>query len=109
MKTDYSKRGAVGALVFLAVSLFLLLLITGCGKTINGERKSRTDMENEAITKSLRTVEYNGHSYIVYREVYGTKNFGGITHDPECGCEEIEYYGCEVIKFCSCEEGSTIQ
>lgn len=105
----YGIWNAVGALLFLILSVIILLLLTGCGKMIEGDRKSQREMENQAITKSLRTVNYNGHSYIVYREVFGTKNFGGITHDPECGCEEIEYYGFDAVKFCDCEEDDLIQ
>lgn len=93
------------SILFLAA----LLLLAGCGKMIEEDRKSQREFENQAILNSLRTVDYKGHSYIIYREVLGTKNFGGITHDPDCGCEEIEYYGCEVVKFFDCEENETVQ
>ena len=97
---------AAGALLFLIISFVILFLLAGCCK---GNVDAQREVENKAITNSLRTVEFNGHSYIVYREEYGTKNFGGITHNPECGCRAIEYYGFEVGNFCSCEEDDFIQ
>ncbi|MCH5237843.1 MAG: hypothetical protein J1E95_08610 [Muribaculaceae bacterium] len=101
---------AVGALLLLILSVIIFLLLTGCGKIIEGDRKSQRDMENQAITNSLRTVNYNGHSYIIYREIYGSKNFGGIAHDPECDCLENRISGHDVIKyFCNCEESDLIQ
>ena len=96
---------AAGALLFLILSVVILLLLTGCGNTIEREKKSQREMENKAIVGSLRKVDFEGHTYVVYREVFGTKNFGGLTHDPECGCEEIADYGCEAIYINPCECG----
>lgn len=89
--------------------IMAIVFLVSCQSTIDKEKKAQIEAENKAIVSSLRTVEFNGHSYIVYREGFGTKNFGGITHDPDCGCEEMEYYGVEVIKYCSCEEDDLIQ
>lgn len=71
----------------LLVAVLATVVMTGCQGAIDREKKTQREAENAAIVNSLRTVEYNGHKFIVYREVYGTKNFGGITHDPDCGCE----------------------
>lgn len=95
--------------IFILHAVLAIVVLTGCHGTIDRENKTRREAENKAIINSLRTVEYNGHTYIVYREVYGTKNFGGIAHDPECGCEEIEYYGCEVINVDGNEGAQIIQ
>lgn len=106
-KTNCGFTKLFAACVF--VMLLLCLLLTGCGDTKEMMDKKRQE-ENRVIVGNFRTVEYNGHSYIVYREFHGPHHtFSGLTHDPDCGCEEIEYYGCEVFKLCSCEEDDAIQ
>lgn len=67
-----------------------ILLLVGCKGAVDRERMTQREAENMAIVNNFRTVEYNGHSFIVYREIYGTKNFGGLTHDPDCKCNKIE-------------------
>lgn len=95
--------------IFILYAILAIIVLIGCQDATDRKNNTQTEAENQAIVNSLRTVEYNGHTYIVYREVYGTKNFGGITHDPECGCEESECHGCEVVKFYRCEEDETFQ
>lgn len=93
----------------IILTFMALPVLTACQGALEREKKTQTEAENKAIVNSLRTVEYNGHSYIIYREIFGTKNFGGITHDPECGCEETNYFGGESVKFYGCEGDCIIQ
>lgn len=72
------------------ITLMLAALLTGCGYDAEKAGNERTEKENLEIVKNFRKLEYDGHTYIVYREVFGTKNFGGITHDPDCACNPFE-------------------
>ena len=63
------------------------IALTGCEPTPEEkqqiqERLQKIDDENRR--DDLHTVEYNGHSYIIYQGRYK----GGITHDPDCPCRE---------------------
>lgn len=72
--------------IFILYAAMAIVFLAACSGTIERERHTQREAENKAIVNNLRTVEYQGHSFIIYRETYGTKNFGGITHDPECWC-----------------------
>lgn len=66
----------------------LALTLTGCGKPTPEERQQIQErlqkIDDENRRDDLHTVEYNGHSYIIYQGNYK----GGITHDPDCPCRE---------------------
>lgn len=72
--------------------LFLLALLaltlTGCKKPTPEERQQIQErlqkIDDENRRDDLHTVEYNGHSYIIYQSRYK----GGITHDPDCPCHD---------------------
>lgn len=69
------------------LALFALTL-TGCKKPTPEERqqmRERLQKIDETNTRDdLHTIEYNGHSYIIYKGRYK----GGITHNPDCPCRE---------------------
>lgn len=93
----------------LAMLLMCLLFLGGCGNAEEMMEKRRRQ-ENKVIVNSFRTVEYNGHRYIVYREFHGaSQTFSGMTHDPDCGCGDMDLYGVKFIKNCECEEDCLIQ
>lgn len=103
------RFGPVG-LICSTVLLLLAAELASCGYNAEEALENRRKEEDRISVSHFRTVEYNGHNYILYREYHGPNHtFSGLTHDPECGCEEIEYYGCDVVKFCSCEEDDIIQ
>lgn len=66
----------------------LSLTLTGCKKPTPEERQQIQErlqkIDDENRRDDLHTVEYNGHSYIIYQGRYK----GGITHDPDCQCRE---------------------
>lgn len=68
--------------------VLLALTLTGCKKPTPEERQQIQErlqkIDDENLRGDLHTVEYNGHSYIIYQGRYK----GGITHDPDCPCRE---------------------
>lgn len=70
----------------LPLLALLALTLTGCKKPTPEERQQiqeRLQKIDEAnLRDDLYTVDYNGHSYIIYQGRYK----GGITHDPDCPC-----------------------
>lgn len=66
----------------IAILALLALTLTGCEDNRTPEQRQKIDDENRR--DDLHTVEYNGHSYIIYQGRYK----GGITHDPDCPCHE---------------------
>lgn len=62
------------------------IALTGCGGSTPEEREQTRKILQEIDDKNrrddLHTVDYNGHSYIIYQGRYK----GGITHDPDCPC-----------------------
>ncbi len=72
----------------LTLLALLVLTLTGCKKPTPEERQQIQERLQQIDDKNrrddLHTVEYNGHSYIIYQGRYK----GGITHDPDCPCRE---------------------
>ena len=72
----------------IALLSLLALTLTGCKKATPEERqqiRERLQKIDEAnFRDDLHTIEYNGHSYIIYEGRYK----GGITHDPDCPCQK---------------------
>lgn len=72
----------------LLLLALLALTMTGCKKPTPEERQQIQErlqkIDDENLLDDLHTVEYNGHSYIIYK---GSQK-GGITHDPDCPCRE---------------------
>lgn len=72
----------------LALLALLALTLTGCEKPTPEEKQQIQErlqkIDDENRRDDLHTVEYNGHSYIIYQGRYK----GGITHDPDCPCHE---------------------
>lgn len=72
----------------LIILALLALTLTGCEKPTPEERQQMQErlqkIDDEIRRNDLHTVEYNGHSYIIYQGRYK----GGITHDPDCTCRE---------------------
>ena len=72
----------------LTLFALLTLTLTGCKNTTSEERQQIQErlqkIDEEYLSDDLHTIEYNGHSYIIYQGRYK----GGITHDPDCPCRE---------------------
>lgn len=72
----------------LTLLTLLALTLTGCKKPTPEERQQIQErlqqIDDENRRDDLHTVEYNGHSYIIYQGRYK----GGITHDPDCPCQQ---------------------
>lgn len=64
----------------LTLLALLALTLTGCNQGQVDTNQKRLNDFDDAIIKA----EYDGHSYIIYK---GT-NKGGITHDPDCPCQQ---------------------
>lgn len=68
----------------LALLALLALTLTGCEDNKTPEQKQ--ERLNDMYGSYLETVNYRGHSYIIY----SGKSQGGITHDPDCSCQKGE-------------------
>lgn len=69
----------------LLLTLFALcaIALTGCEDNRTPEQKQQA-IDDRLARYNLSTVNYRGHSYIVYE---GYRE-GSITHDPDCPCRE---------------------
>ena len=59
------------------------IALTGCG-----EQKTQEEFQQYLDNRCdgyIKTVNYRGHSYILYSE---SGKGGGITHDPDCPCHQ---------------------
>lgn len=67
----------------LTLLALLALTLIGCKEPTPEERQQIQErfqkIDDENRRDALHTVEYNGHSYIIYQGRYK----GGITHDPD--------------------------
>lgn len=74
--------------LLLTLFTLLALTLTGCEKPTPEERQQIQErlqkIDDENLRDDLHTVEYNGHSYIIYQGRYK----GGITHDTDCPCQK---------------------
>lgn len=61
----------------------LALTLTGCESNQTPEQKQQY-LDNR-YDGYIKTVNYRGHSYILYSEY---RTGGGIIHDPDCPCRE---------------------
>lgn len=66
----------------ITILALLALTLTGCVSKDIKEGPGFDSWDN------ITTAEYNGHSYIIYKGY----NKGGITHDPDCPCQEKDYH-----------------
>ena len=75
--------------IILILSFLLTLTFTGCKIPTPDERKRMEEesrkIDEANIRNELHTVDYDGHSYIIY-ESYKR---GGIIHNPDCPCHQI--------------------
>lgn len=66
----------------LPLLALLALTLTGCVEYTPEEKQI---IHEKDILNDLYTVEYKGHSYIVFKSGV---NKGGILHNPDCPCRE---------------------
>ena len=68
------------------LAITAILMLCGCEKPTAEERlqiQQRLEKIDDAQRRDdLHTVDYHGHSYIIYQGRYK----GGIVHDPDCKC-----------------------
>lgn len=62
----------------------MLLSISGC----ECENDQRGDNQDIGFGKNLSKVEFEGHQYIIYKDVTGPT--GGIIHSMNCQCLKAE-------------------
>ena len=66
-----------------AILALLALTLTGCEDSRTPEQKQQ--YLGNRYDGYIKTVNYRGHSYILYSEY---RTGGGITHDPDCPCHK---------------------
>lgn len=67
----------------LTLLALLALTLTGCEDNRTPEQVQQY-LDNK-YDGYIKTVNYRGHSYILYSEF---RTGGGILHDPDCPCRE---------------------
>lgn len=67
-------------------TLLLLVLITSCAEPNHEQWQKRHD--KECATK-ITKFNYEGHSYLLYRDGAGNYKTTGLTHDANCQCYQI--------------------
>lgn len=70
-------------LTTILAAVLCAVCLSGCVDNRTPEERQR-DIDDLYIRK-IKTVNYRGHSYILYSEF---KTGGGITHDPDCPCHK---------------------
>lgn len=68
------------------ITLLLLVGITSCAEPNHEQWQERQD--KECASKIIK-FNYEGHSYLLYRDGGGKYKTAGITHDANCPCYKI--------------------
>lgn len=70
----------------LFLTLFFVALFTGCisVEEHNKDTLSRSKTLAENFSNRIAKVTFEGHEYIVYREVAGYGGFAAMTHSGTC-------------------------
>lgn len=68
----------------LTITLLALLALTLTGCEDNRTSAQEQVQLGDMYGGLLKTVNYRGHSYIIYSGRYQ----GGIAHDPDCPCQK---------------------
>lgn len=51
--------------------------------------KPTTQLQRDAdMADHITEVNYKGHRYLLYKEGYSHRGYGGIVHDPDCPCHK---------------------
>ena len=66
----------------LTLLALLALTLTGCE---DNRTQEQIDVEMET---EITTFGYKGHDYLKYYHYAGSATVAGITHDPDCPCQE---------------------
>lgn len=69
--------------LFVILTALCAVALMGCEDNITPVQKQR--IIDDIYSSKIKTVNYRGHSYILYSEY---RTGGGITHDPDCPCRE---------------------
>lgn len=73
-------------LVKVFVVVLCMMFISGCSYETSKENYKEIELENRGIE-----FEYNGHSYIEFRQYTGDMYFNiGIVHNPDCKCNNVK-------------------
>lgn len=63
-----------------------MMFVSSCSTETPKERYEAIELENKGIE-----FEYNGHSYIEFRQYTGDMYFNiGIVHNPDCKCNNVK-------------------
>lgn len=65
----------------LTIAILSLLILTGCE---DNKTKEQIDAD---IASHITEFNYKGHRYLLYKRSYAKGGLGGITHDPDCPCQ----------------------
>ncbi len=70
-------------LTTILAAVLCAVCLSGCDDNRTPEQKQQY-LDNR-YDGYIKTVNYRGHSYILYSEY---RTGGGITHDPDCPCHK---------------------
>lgn len=69
-------------LTTILAAVLCAVCLSGCEEQTPEQRQQYIDNMYDGY---IETVNYRGHSYILYSEY---RTGGGITHDPDCPCHK---------------------
>jgi len=68
----------------LFVLLFGIVLLVAC-TSVDDTNTCKEEIVEKSTYLEVKPLKYKGHRYLWFR-TKRTKGFGGISHDPDCGC-----------------------
>ena len=69
--------------------LTTILAAVLCAVCLSGCDGDKTQEQIDAYMEShITEFYYNGHKFLLYKQMYAKGGVGGITHDPDCPCRE---------------------
>lgn len=70
----------------LTLLVLLALTLTGCEDNRTPEQKQQAI--DADIAAHITGFNYNGHHYLLYKQVRDRGGYCGMVHDPDCPCRE---------------------
>ena len=76
---DFKYNTRKFCIAMLIVGLFYLLLhiLTSCSPAVKEDNVPGTDLQ-------VREVNYKGHSYLIFTDIYNHAGRMGVVHNPDC-------------------------
>lgn len=85
----------------LTLTILALLALTLAGCKDNRTPEQRQKAFDAVKGRYIKEFNYQGHRYLLYERKYGRDVVvAGITHDPDCPCQEGDSKKCDMLAGC---------